>query len=120
MPVDAPLVTDLQEATGDDLRSVVHYEETEYEMIYLREDVDAIYSSDELDDVIEDLRLQGWGQEPIEELFNAGELECSIFGFEEAMMFHFVTNDFKGVFVTYDRGADVNIEIVIDICNTHI
>lgn len=114
------LVDALQDEAGDALRSVTYYDEESYEMLFLRDDVDAIYSAEELDEVFDDLRLEGWGRERLEDLFNAGDLECSIYGFEDAMMFHFVTNDFKGVFLTYDRAAAVDVEDFIDACKTHL
>lgn len=118
-PVDDDrLVRKLQAEAGDALRSVTRYGETDYEMIYLRENVEAIYTEAEFDEIFEDLRLEGWGRDTLEELFNAGMLECSIYGFEEAMMFHFVSNGFEGALVTYDRGADVETEQFIEACKS--
>lgn len=114
------LVDALQDEAGLALRSVTYYDEESYEMLFLRDDVETIYSSEELDDVFNDLRLEGWGRERLKDLFNAGDLECSIYGFEDAMMFHFVTNDFTGVFLTYDRGATVDVEEFITVCKAHL
>ena len=111
-------VQKLHEEAGDALRSVAKYGEEDYEMLYLRENVDAIYSEDELDKVFDDLRLEGWGRATLQELFNAGPLECSIYGFDEAMMFHFVDDGFKGALVTYDRNAGVETEEFIQACKS--
>lgn len=115
---DDSLVGKLRSEAGPALRSVARYDEDSYEMVYLRENVDAIYSPDELDDIFADLRLEGWGRETLEDLFNAGSLECSVYGFEDAMMFHFVTGDFDGVLVTYDRNAGIDTEAFIRACRS--
>lgn len=112
------LVQKLHEEAGDSLRSVSRYEEDTYEKLFLRENVDAIYSEDEFEEIFEDLRLEGWGRDTLEDLFNAGDLECSVYGFEQAMMFHFVTSDFKGALVTYDRDAGVDTEEFIRVCKS--
>lgn len=35
------------------------------------------------------------------------------------MMLHFVTDGFEGVFVTYDRGAGIDVEEFIRVCDQH-
>lgn len=118
---DCPeLVHRFHDEAGDALRSVCRYDEESYEMLYMRDSVDAIYSRADLDDIFTDLRLEGWGRDTLEGLFNAGELECSVYGFEEAMMFHFVTSDFQGALVTYDRGAGVDAETFIGVCKQEL
>lgn len=114
------LVQELHAEAGDALRSVVRYGEDDYELLYVRENVDGIYTEDELDGIFTDLRLEGWGRETLEDRFNAGRLECSISGFEEAMMFHFVTSDFDGALVTYDRHAGVNADSFLEVCKREL
>lgn len=115
-----PLVNNLKDEAGAALRSVTTYDEDSYDQLYLRENVNAIYSPEEFDDIFSDLRMEGWGRESLEELFNAGKLTCSIYGFEDAMMFHFVRNGFEGVLVTYDRGADVDVEEFMAVCKRQL
>lgn len=112
------LVETLHEVAGDAVRSVCTYDEENYDLLFMRENVDAIYSTEEIEEIFDDLRLEGWGRERLEGLFNAGGLECSIYGFEDAMMFHFVENGFEGAFVTYDRGADVDVEAFLEACES--
>lgn len=114
------LVRKLHDEAGASLRSVSTYDGDSYEMLYMRENVDAIYSETEIDDIFDDLRLEGWGRDTLEGLFNAGDLECSLYGFDDAMMFHFVTTDFAGALVTYDRGAGVDTEEFIRVCKREI
>ncbi|SFR96338.1 hypothetical protein SAMN05216559_1561 [Halomicrobium zhouii] len=118
-PDEQDLVDDLLTAADGALRSVAVYYETDYEMLYMRENVDVVYSHQERDAIFDDLRLEGWGRDRLQDLFNAGELECSVYGFDEAMMLHFVKNGFEGVFVTYDRGEGIDVEEFIRVCERH-
>lgn len=115
-----PFVDAVHGAVGEALRSVTTYDRESYELLYVREDVETIYSTAEVDALLEALRLEGWGRERIEELFNAGQLECNLYGFEQAMVVHVVTGAFEGVVLTYDRGTDVDVEPVLDVCRTHL
>ena len=110
------LVERLREEAGENLRTVTTYREETYELLFMRENVDAIYSTEEIDVIFEEIRLEGWGRERLEDLFNAGSLECSVYGFEKAMMLHFVKNGFSGVFITYDRNAGIDTESFIRVC----
>lgn len=118
-PDEQALVDDLLAEADGALRSVSIYGEDEYDMLYMRENVDAVYSLEDIADVFDDLRLEGWGRDRLQDLFNAGKLECSIYGFDEAMMVHFVKNGFEGVFITYDRGDGIDVEQFIRVCNRH-
>lgn len=42
------------------------------------------------------------------------------YGFEDPVMFHFVTGTLAGVFSTYDRGANVDVEQFIAICQAYL
>ncbi len=113
------LVERLQNEAGESLRTVTTYDEDSYELRFVRDNVDAIYSTGEFDAIFEEIRLEGWGRERLEDLFNAGPLECGVYGFEQAMMLHFVENGFGGVFVTYDRDAGIDAEAFIEVCRDH-
>lgn len=117
---DTPLVSVLKEEVGDDLRSVIRYEEDDYEIAFIREDVDTIYEPAEINEVVDDLRLQGWGQSYLDGVFNAGNLRCSAFAFEDAMVLLFGQDGFEGALVTYEMGAGVDLDTFIDICETHL
>lgn len=116
---DPPLVTALLDALGEDLRTVITYDEDSQEPRFVRENVEAIYSDEEFEAISEAIRLEGWGRERLEALFKTGELECNVYGFDEAKMVHFVRDGFAGALVTYDRGADLDDDRVVEICKEH-
>lgn len=115
----AELVPALKDEVGAALRSVGRYNGKEHEVEYLREDVETIYDSDEIDDIFDDLALQGMSSDHLENLFNAGDLHCAMFRFDDALMFHFPHADFSGLFVTLDTGAGVDVESFVETCKEH-
>ena len=64
--------------------------------------------------------IEGIGYEHFEGLFQTGPLECAIYGFEKALMFHFPTGAFTGLFVSVDRDRELDIDTIIDICTKAI
>lgn len=115
-----PLVRSIYEEVGNALRSVGRHTESGYDLVYIRDDVEAIYSTDEIDEVFDDLKLQALNRDYVEGLFNAGTLECTIFGFESAIMFHFVDEDQTGLWVTVDRSAPITLDSIIASCQTEL
>jgi hypothetical protein len=113
---DGSVVDALRDEVGTALRSVSVYDEDDYEVRYLREDVETAYSPEQIEVIAREVRLSGLSKEYLDGLFDAGELECSLYGFEEAMMFHFVESDFDGLFVTVDRGVGVEPDALIETC----
>lgn len=110
----------LQSVVGNDLRAVITYKGDVFTEHYVRPDIDADYADEEIQAFIDDLSMQGLSRNHLESLFNTGSLHCTVLGFEEALMFHFVQDDYRGLFVTYDRTADSNISQLIQLCEDHI
>lgn len=111
------LVDDLEEDVGDGLRSVAIYDSGEYERLYVRADIDARYSDEERAALYNQIEIEGMGYSHFEGLFHTGELECAIYGFEEALMFQFPGDEFTGLFVTVDRDVTLNPESIIQTCS---
>lgn len=105
---------------GDALRAVSSYEGREYDLHLLRDDIRERYSDEEIRNVFDDLALSGMSREYYEKLFHAGQLDCSIYGFEAAAMFHFTVNETEGVFVSFDRDTEINLDAFINDCNAVI
>lgn len=105
---------------GDALRAVGSYGEDERKLQYLRDDIAESYSESEINSVIDEYVLTGIGQAYLEGVFHAGRLDCTILGFEEAVMFHFVTNGTSGRFVSVDRIDDIDLDEFISACKAAI
>lgn len=120
--IEAPsgLLDVAHDHVGDSLRSLTSYTEREYELHYIREDIRDRYTEEEIGRVFDDLVLSGLSRDYLEEIFHAGRIECTIYGFEEAAMFHFVTNETSGVFLSFDRDTEVNLDSFIGDCKEHL
>lgn len=110
------LVDALRKEAGDALRSVGEYDRQEKEILYILEDVETIYSQEEVDNIFDDLALQGLSRRHLEDLFDAGSLTCAMFKFDDALMFHFPETDYTGLFVTVDTGSDLDLESFVETC----
>lgn len=107
------LIDVAREHVGESLRTVATYHEREHDLIFLRDDIADQYSTEEIRRVFDELALSGLGQDYLESIFHAGKIECAAYGFEDAAMFHFATNDAKGVFASFDRDVEVNLDAFI-------
>lgn len=108
------LVAQIREEIGDDLRAVATYEEREYDLVYERADV--AEKPRAIDRIHEELILEGMGTEYLEDVFNAGRLNCTMHSFEEALCFHFLRGSMRGLFVSVDPDALIPVERFISIC----
>ena len=113
------LLRELRAAIGDALRVVATYDRDGYDPVYVRENV-ADRVDERADAVHEELVLQGIGQEYLEDLFGAGELQCSMHRFEDLTAFHFVAAEHTGLFVSLDSGADISLASFAGTCERHM
>lgn len=112
------LVSELQDMVGDSLRAAATYDRESYDQVYAREGIDADQAA--IERIHENLVLEGIGVEYLENVFGAGDLECTMHRFERAMIFHFVGADYTGLFVSVDPEADVPISAFADRCEAFV
>lgn len=110
---------DLQGEVDDALRVIATYSRDGYDPHYVRADVEARVA-ERGDDIHDDLVLQGIGREGLESLFDAGSLHCSVHRFDEVTVFHFVDEDYTGLFVSLDSDADVNLPRFAERCRERL
>ena len=118
--LESGLVDDLLEEFGDGLRVVATYENDVYDLHHMREDIQQEYSKAEIDRVFRQISIEGMGYENFQQLFHVGQLECAIYGFERALIFHFPPDPFHGLVVSIDRDVSFNPDRTIDICRSGI
>lgn len=114
------LVDDLSEALDDELRVVATYENDEYDLHHMREDIREEYSKTELDRVFRQISIEGMGYENFQELFHVGQMDCALYGFERALIFHFPPDPFHGLVVSIDRDVAFKPDSIIRICEAGI
>jgi hypothetical protein len=113
------LVDSLRAEAGDALRVIAVYDREGYAPVYVRDDVSERMTK-RADAVHDELVLQGIGRGHLEDLFAAGELECSMHRFEELTAFHFAAGEFTGLFVSLDHDADVSLVSFAEGCERYL
>jgi hypothetical protein len=101
------------EGTLTDPRAVAHYDRDEY-IFSVSEDLQEKYTERELNAIIEDFRLQDVGQEQQEDLYNVGELYCSIRAFDDAILLHFISGETEGTVVSLPPEVAPKLTLFID------
>jgi hypothetical protein len=113
------LLEALEAKAGDALRVVATYDREGYEAFHVRDDA-AARVSERADAVHDELVLQGIGRDYLEDLFHAGDLQCSMHRFDELTAFHFTAQEYTGLFVSVDSGADVPLATFSEVCKHHM
>jgi hypothetical protein len=117
--VSEELVTDLRATAGDALRSVATYDQNGFDLIYCRDELEP-RAADRAPEIHEDLVLQGVGRERLESLFEAGSLHCSVHRFDELTAFHFLAEEYEGLFVSIDAEADIQLASFAETCRAYL
>lgn len=110
------LVDDLRERVGDSLRTVGTYDADGYDVRYMRDDVEALYTEEELEAVRRELVLQDVEMAYLGDLFEGGDLSCAVHSFDDLVTFHFVDEEFAGLFVTVDADTTLELKAFVDRC----
>ncbi|MFC7166858.1 DUF7522 family protein [Halospeciosus flavus] len=99
------IVALLQDEVGDHLRSVIGYTSETYTIHYIRKDVEDAYSEENLDQVLEELRLETLEKEYLNTIFQEmhGDFEYRLDMFGDAVEMNFVVADGEGLEVAIDR-----------------
>ena len=113
------LVDVLRGQAGEALRVVATYDREGYDAFYVRDDA-AARVSERADAVHDELVLQGIGRDYLEDLFHAGDLQCSMHRFDELTAFHFAAEEYTGLFVSVDSEAEVELATFSETCERHI
>ncbi|MFC6784496.1 DUF7522 family protein [Halobaculum halobium] len=109
------LVEYLDAQADDYLRGAIHYSEGGYESLYLREDVDALYSDQKMQELCDYYRHQS-NVQTAEEPFSLGNCHCNVSFYDDAIIFHFAQGDDIGTVVTLEPEAGRNIVGFITQC----
>lgn len=95
------------ERAGDALRSIIAYDQGDHELVFLRDNVAAKYTDDELCGAIDGSRLESLYSPIYEDVYSAdhGELQCLIQCFDDVIEINFVLGDGVGAAVALDATA---------------
>jgi hypothetical protein len=92
---------------GENLRSIVTYEEDSFELEYLRDDVGDRYTDIEIDKAIDESRMESLSAPIYDGLYDEdhGDLTCMVKCYEHVIEMNFVLNDGVGAAVALDAEA---------------
>lgn len=113
------LVTTLHHLVGDSLRVVGTYSRYDRAFHYVRDDLTGDVDDVHLANVHEGMIFDDLGLEYFEQTFEAGDLDCVSYHLEDAVLFHHVSGDLAGVFVSIDRGTDPPLPDVVEACEEY-
>lgn len=116
---ESELLDALQNIVGRNLRVVATYDREGYDIVYTRGEIDERVKA-YADAVHNELVLQGIGRDHLEDLFVAGDLHCSMHRFDELTAFHFVQEEYTGLFVSIDSDASVDLNEFSETVKTHL
>jgi hypothetical protein len=103
------LVNGVRNLTQGQLRSVALYGPSSHKFLFIRDDVDQSYLSEEIDAIHEEMILEDIGIGYLEKLFHAGDLVCSTHVFEKGVMMHLVGEDHYGLFISFDSAPNIPV-----------
>jgi len=110
------LTKSLREYVGDDLRSVLRYDDDGAELVYVREDVADDYSATEVEQVVRDVRLEAVEKPHQEGLYEHGSLDCTVRCFDDAVEVHFPHDETSGTAVALDHDVLTDEDTLLGKC----
>ncbi|NHN46495.1 hypothetical protein G9464_02630 [Halostella sp. JP-L12] len=112
-------IATLKTKLGDDLRVAVEYDETGYVSRYVRDDLDEEYSSDDLNEIRQEMIVLMLGKDRIEEFLTAGEFRALTYWLDDAIIYHFPeTEAFYGRVVSVEPEGESMRAAIFDACST--
>lgn len=108
------LTTYLKQEAGEYLRGVVSYEDDEYDIQYIRDDLRTRRLKSEVDKMID--RLQQELRPAERRAFPFGDVNSTVRSFEEAMVLHFPKTQGRGTVVTLDPEVARQLNTFIGSC----
>jgi hypothetical protein len=111
----ARLVEYLKKEAGEYLRGAIHYSADEYDRLYLRDDVAALYSAEKMEELAEYYRQETRNQSS-REPFDLGNNHCTVNFYDSAILFHFTQGDELGTVITLEPEAGRDIVGFITEC----
>jgi hypothetical protein len=102
------LVGFLRDQAGEYLRAAIHYTDDDYELLYLRDDLDDVEADATTDEFVAYYRQKSREQEP-ERPFDLGHDHCTVSIYDEAILFHFTQDENVGTVITLspEAGRDI-------------
>ena len=112
------LSTYLNERVDDLLRGVAHYQQDEFEVVYLRDDIRERRHREEVDKMLTRIKQEGTDEE--ERSFPFGHLHATLRIFDETIFMHFPIENQTGVVVSLEPEVAQSLNSFVGDCLDHI
>jgi hypothetical protein len=97
------LVAMFREIEDAEVRVVATLGSLDYEIEFIRDDIEQLYSEAELDRAHKDLVANQVSADDFKQAVEIGDLDCQLFLYEETVVFLFPSSRYEGVFASFDR-----------------
>jgi hypothetical protein len=106
------LVDAILDGSGDTVRMAIQYSGDEYDLLFVREDVEAQFSEAEMAERVKTLMFKGLG-DPVEEsaLFDFGHLDATVRWYDSVVVASFPVREWSGLVFTFDRVTDSLLDL---------
>lgn len=106
------LIDTILDGSGETVRMAIRYSGDDYEVEYLRDDIAAQFTDDELAERVKTLTFKGLG-DPTEEgpLFDFGQLAATVRWYDDVVVAHFPVREWSGLIFTFDRVTDSLLDV---------
>ena len=108
------LTARLQDTVGDDLRMVGVYSESDFDHLYLRDELAERYEPADLDTLRREIIVLALGREKVEDVTSAGPLRRIVYETEDAFAVQVPAGGHDGVFVSVDSAVRSKLFDVAD------
>lgn len=116
--ISRTLATYLQDRIGDLLRGVAHYQDSDFEVVYLRDDIRVERHRDEVAQMLSRITQEGTVDE--EQAFPFGHLHATLRIFDAAIFLHFPIENQTGVVVACEPDVARSLNSFVGDCLDHI
>ncbi|SDM58007.1 hypothetical protein SAMN04487949_2149 [Halogranum gelatinilyticum] len=117
---DENLVEFLKQEASEHLRSVIRYDDDEYDFLYIREDITSGYEFDEFARVVDDLRTVEQFEVDHTSRLKAGNHHVTMRLYDRAAILHFGQGETFGTVVSLDSDAAENFAGFVGACLKHL
>ncbi|WP_336036907.1 hypothetical protein [Halobacterium yunchengense] len=109
------LANHVRELDAGDLRSVVHYEGDDYDVVFQREDLAEEYAESEFEEVAKHLVLKGF-DDPLDqpEFARFGHLDATVRWFHDVVVIQVPLDEWCGVIAAFDRDSITDTGRLVD------
>lgn len=116
--ISKTLSTYLNERVDDLLRGVAHYQQDEFEVVYLRDDIRERRHREEVKQMLARITHEGAAEE--EQSFPFGHLHATLRIFDETILMHFPIENQTGVVVALEPEVAQSLNSFVGDCLNHI